>query len=111
MIALSVPLDTEAIINVPAMVRAWHVQARTDEWVFVVMASVLVRFTDEVYAPVLATLALLDVQSVRVETLYDPLFMNHRVMVRAYRVAGVRPAQTIPGPGSGPPELRQERVA
>ncbi len=107
----SAVLDTQAVISIPNMVRAWHVQANTNEWVFVVMASVLVRFTDEVYAPVLATLALLDVLSVRVETLYDPLFMGHRMMVRAYRVAGVRPAQTVSGPVNGPTKLRSECVA
>lgn len=107
----AVALDTQAVINIPNMVRAWHVQAHTEAWTFVVMASILVRFTDEVYAPVLATLALLDVSAVRVETLYDPLYMGHRMMVRAYRVAGLRPAQTVSGPATGPPEMRQERVA
>lgn len=108
----SAPLDTDVILNIPNMIRAWHVEPRAPGWVYVVIASVLiVPAVDRIYRPVLQTLAMLDVLSVAETDLYDPLYMSCRAVVRAYRVAGLKPAQTVSGPATGPPELRQERVA
>lgn len=104
-------ISPTAPYDVANMIKAWHIKANTPEWLFVVCASALIRFTDEIYAPVRETLSRLDVSAVRVETLYDPLMMNHRAVVRCYTVAGFRPAGAAPAAGREPPGSMVEEVA